>query len=112
MVPYYIALFAAIAISAVGNVLLKAGSGAEGFVAQLLRPATIVGFGFYGISAILYIVALRKIPLSVAAPSVALSYAIVAAVGWYWFKETLSPRQIAGIGAIILGVILLNGGNT
>ena len=59
-----------------------------------------------------YIVALRKIPLSVAAPSVALSYAIVAAVGWYWFKETLSPRQIAGIGAIMVGVILLNGGSS
>ena len=108
-VPYAL-LFTAIALSAVGNVLLKSGAGAEGFVDQLLRPATIVGFVFYGVSALLYIVALRRIPLSIAAPSVALSYALVAAVGYFWFKETLSPRQIGGIAAIVVGVMLLNQG--
>jgi small multidrug resistance pump len=108
MLPHYLALFTAIALSAVGNVLLKAGAGAEAFVDQILRPATIVGFVFYGVSAVLYIIALRKLPLSIAAPSVALSYALVAAVGYFWFRESLSPRQIGGIAAIVVGVMLLN----
>lgn len=110
MLIHYVALAVAIALSAGGQVLLKTGASAEGFIEQALRPGTIIGLGFYGVSAVLYIIALRKIPLSIAAPSVAISYALVAAIGYFWFSETLSPRQIAGIGAIVVGVLLLNQG--
>ena len=66
MLLFYLALAAAILAGVAGQLLLKAGADAETVWAQLLRPSTIVGLGFYGCGAFLYLIALRKIPVSVA----------------------------------------------
>ncbi len=60
---YWAILAAAIATSMAGQTLLKAGAAAETFLAQLLDWRTILGLGLYGGAAILYIVALRRIPM-------------------------------------------------
>jgi multidrug transporter EmrE-like cation transporter len=91
----------------VGQTLLKVGSGAPSFVAQLFDPRTILGLGLYGGSALLYIVALRKIPMSVALPCTAVSYVIIALIGHYGFAEPLGISKIAGIAMICLGVMML-----
>ena len=52
--------------------------------------------------------ALRKIPVSVAFPSVSLSYAIVAVLGHYLFGEPFGMKQIGGIVLIVGGVVLIN----
>ncbi len=101
------ALALAIATSMVGQTLLKVGSGAPSFVAQLFDPRTILGLGLYGGSALLYIVALRKIPMSVALPCTAVSYVIIALIGHYGFAEPLGISKIAGIAMICLGVMML-----
>ena len=108
MNPYWGALAGAIASSMVGQVLLKAGAGGEGgFLAQLFRPSTVVGLGFYGVGALLYIVALRKIPMSVALPCTAASYALIALVGWHFFGEAMGVQKLAAIALIMAGVALL-----
>jgi small multidrug resistance pump len=105
---YWIALAAAICTSLGGQVLLKAGAVAEGhFIAQLLRPTTIIGLAAYGGAALLYIIALRKIPMSVALPCTAASYVAVALIGHFMFGEELNPQKLAAIGLICGGVILL-----
>jgi drug/metabolite transporter (DMT)-like permease len=48
-------------------------------------------------------IALRKIPVSVAYPSVALSYALVAILGHFLFGETFGVKQMGGIALIIGG---------
>jgi len=111
MMPYWIALGAAICVSLGGQVLLKAGAigaAAEaGLIAQVLRWQTIVGLGFYGFSAMLYIVALRKIPMSVALPCTAASYIVVAIIGHFVFGEVLGMQRMAAIVLISAGVLLL-----
>lgn len=112
MTAYWIALAAAIATSLVGQILLKSGaSGAVaaqgGFLEQLLRPATMIGLVCYGGAALLYIVALRRIPMSVALPCTAASYAVIAVIGWAVFGESLGPAKIAAIALISAGVALL-----
>jgi multidrug transporter EmrE-like cation transporter len=105
---YWLALAAAICTSLVGQVLLKAGADGEGgFLAQLLRPATIVGLGCYGGAALLYIVALRRIPMSVALPCTAASYVAIALIGHFVFGEALGPQKVAAILLIAGGVALL-----
>ncbi len=104
------ALIAAIASSLVGQVLLKAGAEggtAQGVIEQLLRWQTVLGIGFYGAGALLYIMALRKIPMSVALPCTAASYAVIALIGWWFFQEPLGAQKIAAILLIIGGVALL-----
>ena len=108
MMPSWIALAAAIATSLFGQVLLKAGTlGEGGFLTQLFRWQTIIGLGAYGGAALLYIVALRKIPMSVALPCTAASYVAVALIGHFMFGEQLGAQKMAAIGLICGGVVLL-----
>ena len=108
MTPYWLALAAAISVSLFGQVLLKAGAGGEGgFLAQLFRPATMVGLVCYGGAALLYIVALRRIPMSVALPCTAASYVVIALVGHFDFGEALGPQKVMAILLISAGVVVL-----
>jgi len=110
MTIYYVALALGILTGIGGQVLLKTGASAPDFVSQLLRPSTLCGLALYGSAAFLYIVALRKIPVSVAFPSVSLSYAIVAVLGHFLFGEPFGIKQVAGIVLIVGGVALINQG--
>ena len=103
----WLALGLAIATSMAGQTLLKFGSGAPSFLAQLFDPRTIMGLGLYGGSALLYIVALRKIPMSVALPCTAVSYVAAAFIGYYAFAEPLGLAKLGGIAMICLGVMVL-----
>jgi len=108
MTVYYVALGIGILAGIAGQLLLKAGADAPDFVSQLLRPSTLAGLALYGSAAFLYIIALRKIPVSVAFPSVSLSYAIVAVLGHFLFGEPFGIKQIGGIVLIMGGVLLIN----
>lgn len=111
MMAYWLTLAAAICTSLVGQVLLKAGATGEGgFLTQLFRPTTVIGLGCYGGAALLYIVALRKIPMSVALPCTAASYVVIALVGHFMFGEALGLQKIAAILLISGGVVLLAAG--
>lgn len=108
----WLALAAAISTSLVGQVLLKTGANAAvgaggGLLDQLLRWPTLLGLGCYAGSAILYIVALRQIPMSVALPATAASYVVIAAIGFFVFNEPMPPQKLAAIGLIAAGVALL-----
>lgn len=104
---YWAVLLAAIATSMGGQTLLKAGAGAPDFIAQLLDWRTMVGLVLYGGAAMLYIVALRRIPMSVALPFTAISYVAAALIGHYAFHEALTLMHLAAIGLIMAGVFLL-----
>jgi multidrug transporter EmrE-like cation transporter len=108
MTLYYLALGIGILAGIAGQMLLKAGADAPDLMAQLLRPSTLCGLALYGSAAFLYIIALRRIPVSVAFPSVSLSYAIVAVLGHVLFGEPFGVKQIGGIALIVGGVVLIN----
>ncbi len=109
MTVYYVALGIGILAGIAGQMLLKAGADAPDFI----EPADCgrrrsAGLALYGSAAFLYIIALRKIPVSVAFPSVSLSYAIVAVLGHFLFGEPFGIKQIGGIVLIMGGVVLIN----
>ena len=108
MTPYYIALGIGILAGIGGQILLKAGADAPDFISQVLRPSTLCGLALYGSAAFLYIVALRKIPVSVPFPSVSVSYALVAILGHFLFGEPFGLKQIGGLALIMGGVVLIN----
>ena len=47
-------------------------------------------------------------PVSVAFPSVSVSYALVAVLGHFMFGEPFGLKQIGGIALIMGGVVLIN----
>ena len=71
---------------------------------------TILGLGIYGCAGIAYVVALNKIPVSVAFPSVAASYAIVALLAHFLWNEPLGWPQLGGIALIAGGIVLIHHG--
>ena len=112
MTAAWLVLAAAIVSSLVGQVLLKAGAhgavtASAGFLDQLLRWQTVIELACYGGAALLYIVALRRIPLSVALPCTAASYVAIALIGHFAFGEALGAQKLAAIALICGGVVLL-----
>jgi small multidrug resistance pump len=103
------ALALGILVGIAAQLLLKQGAmGGGNIVAQFMSPWTIGGLALYGIAAFFYVVALRAIPVSVAFPSVALSYVLVALLASFWFGESLGVAHIAGIVLIVVGVGVLH----
>jgi small multidrug resistance pump len=107
MILYWSVLAAAIATSMAGQTLLKAGSGEVDFLAQLLDWRTLLGLTLYGGAALLYIIALRRIAMSVALPCTAISYVAAALIGHYAFHEPLTVSHLAAIALITSGVVVL-----
>ncbi|MGH7014395.1 MAG: EamA family transporter [Stellaceae bacterium] len=109
LLPYYAALFGGILIAVCGQLLLKVGvQDTPDFVAQITDGFTIAGIGCYGAAALLYLIAIRKIPLSIAYPSVAVSYIVVALVAHFFWNETLTGGKVVAILLILAGVALLH----
>jgi small multidrug resistance pump len=111
MTVSWIFLWLAILISVGGQTLLKAGALARAhsadFIAQVLDPRTVAGLTLYVAATFLYIVALRRIPLSVALPCTAASYIAAVFVGHFLYDEAITPTHIAAVVVIGFGVVLL-----
>jgi multidrug transporter EmrE-like cation transporter len=104
---YWVLLGLAIVTSVAGQALLKAGAGAPDFISQLLQPTSMIGLCLYGGAALMYMVALRRIPVSVALPCTAVSYVAAALIGHYGYAEAMGATQIGAIGLICAGVVVL-----
>jgi small multidrug resistance pump len=111
LAPYYAALLAAIACGVLGQIVLKHGAArasGDGLFGLFLQPVTIAGLGVYFLAALLYIVALKRLPLSVANPSVAISYVVVALLAHYLWGEPFGLQQVAALGLITAGILVLH----
>jgi small multidrug resistance pump len=105
----YVSLAAAILLGIAGQIVLKSGAvAAPNLFAQFLSPLTIAGLAIYGLAGIAYVVALNRIPVSIAFPSVAASYAIVAVLAHYLWNEPLGWPQAGGIALIAGGILLIH----
>src|SRR5580698_4432482 len=105
----YLGLGAAILLGICGQIALKSAAfGAPSLAAQLFNPLTLLGLVIYGLASMGYIVALNRIPVSIAFPSVAASYAIVAVMAHFVWSEPLGLPQIGGIALIAAGVIVIH----
>lgn len=107
MSVYWLTLMLAICTSMAGQTLLKAAAGAPSFISQLFDPRTLVGLCLYGGAALLYIVALRRIPMSVALPCTAISYVAATLIGHYAFAEPLGATHFGALALICTGVVML-----
>jgi small multidrug resistance pump len=106
---YYLSLVGAILFGIGGQIALKSGAvSSPTLSAQFLNPLTLVGLAVYGLAAICYVVALKKIAVSVAFPSVAASYAVVAVIAHLLWSEPFGWPQFAGLLLIGSGIVLIH----
>jgi len=105
---HLLALAVSIGLTVLGQFFLKTGSLTKSDGLRLfLNPATLAGLFSYGFASLFYIVALKKIPLSVAYPSVSLSYVAVVVLAHFVWGEPLGLRQGVALVLIISGIALL-----
>jgi len=108
---HIIYLFFSIILAVLAQVLFKSfvlsKLNFENFFLSLLNIKLIFGFTLYLVSAIFYIIALQKIDLSVAYPTISISYIFLVLLSYILFGETLSLYKILGCILIMLGVSLI-----
>lgn len=71
----------------------------------------LLGFGFYGIGAIIMLVAYKFGSLSVLQPMLSLNYVLSIILAATILNEKITLIKIIGVFIIILGVILIGGGD-
>ena len=113
-------VFGCTLFGAVAQILIK--TGANGLapnptLSQLVvriftHPPLFAGYGLYGVSTILLVLALRHGELSLLYPVIALTFVWVTILSAIIFHESMNPLKLAGIAIIIGGVSILGKGST
>ena len=106
-------------LNAAAQLLLKAGTNAVGHfefhvdnlvpvgLKLALEPHILGGMACYAVSLVVWIMALSRVPVSIAYPMLSIGYVINAFVAWQWFGEALAAQKLLGIGFIVVGVFLV-----
>jgi multidrug transporter EmrE-like cation transporter len=101
-------VLAAVLLGTVAQLFLKAGTNVTPVGLGLaLEPRILAGVACYAVSLVVWVLALSKTPVSVAYPMVSLGFALNAVLAWWLLGESLTAMKMAGIGCIIVGVILV-----
>lgn len=112
-------VLAGVLLNAAAQLLLKAGTNRIGEFAFSLdnlvpigaKVATsapiLAGLACYGVSVVVWIMALSRVPVSVAYPMLSIGYVVNALAAWALFGESLAAQKLVGIGFIVVGVFLV-----
>ena len=73
----------------------------------LVVPSLWYALGAYGLSVVVWLVGLSRVPVSQAYPLLSLGYVINVGLAWWLLGEIPNAQRVAGIGIIILGVVLV-----
>ena len=112
-------LMLGVLLNAAAQLLLKAGTNRVGEFAFSLEnivpigarlvanPPILAGLGCYVVSVVVWVLALSRVPVSVAYPMLSVGYIVNAFAAWMLFGESLAAQKLIGIGFIIVGVFLV-----
>ncbi|MBI4981107.1 EamA family transporter [Candidatus Woesearchaeota archaeon] len=98
-------------IGAFGALLLKKSTDKYSFRKLLTSSLLITGLFLYGLSTILYVVALRREELSVLYPLVSTSYIWTTLLSVRFLGEKMNAWKYVGLVGIIIGVVLIGIGS-
>ncbi len=71
------------------------------------QPHILGGMVCYAFSLVVWIMALSRVPVSVAYPMLSIGYVVNAFAAWWLFGESLAAQKLIGIGFIVVGVWLV-----
>jgi multidrug transporter EmrE-like cation transporter len=117
----WLLLLGGVALNAAAQLLLKAATLRTGVLVSdsgqvkwsaatdLLgsRPLWL-GLTCYGISVLVWLGALSRVPVSIAYPMLSIGYVVNVAAAALLFGESVSTAKLAGIGLIVAGVFILS----
>ena len=71
-------------------------------------PSLWLALCAYGLSVIVWLVGLSRVPVSQAYPLLSLGYVINIGLAWWLLGEIPNVQRVAGIAIIIVGVVLVS----
>jgi drug/metabolite transporter (DMT)-like permease len=75
---------------------------------QLLTvPSLWYALTAYGLSVVVWIVGLSRVPVSQAYPLLSLGYVLNIGLAWWLFGEVPNAQRVIGVGVIVAGVVLV-----
>jgi len=107
----FLALIGAVLLSTSGQILLKKGAmliDPDRLIMTLVTNTPLIGgLGCYLFSTALYVTALRKLDLSIAYPSTALSYVILIGASSLLYGEAITWQKIIGLAMVLGGLAMI-----
>lgn len=115
----FMLILAGVLLNAAAQLLLKAGTNAVGHfefhldnlipigLKLAFQPYIMGGMLCYAISLVVWIMALSRVPVSIAYPMLSIGYVINAVIAHFWFSELLAAQKLVGIGFIVIGVFIV-----
>lgn len=101
---------------AVGQILFKHAADTNPPLRQAADVVGLAGNSYlwlallvYGGATIYWIYLLQQMPLTRAYPFAALGFLLVPAFAWLAFGDTITPRYLAGVLFVVLGLYLAGG---
>lgn len=107
-------------LNAAAQILMKAGTNAVGYFEFSARNVLPIGWKLatewhivtalfcYALSVVVWILALSRVPVSIAFPMLSMAYVVNAIAAWWLLGEAFNPTKLAGMAVIILGVVILS----
>ncbi|MDO8463701.1 MAG: EamA family transporter [Gallionella sp.] len=113
-------IFVGVMLNAAAQILMKAGTNAVGHFEFSMENILPIGLKLavewhivtalfcYALSVVVWILALSRVPVSIAFPMLSMAYVVNAVAAWYLLGEPFSSTKLVGMGVIILGVIIIS----
>ncbi|TAH50715.1 MAG: hypothetical protein EYC68_12825 [Chloroflexota bacterium] len=84
------------------------GNAVRGVLPRIVRnPFIWVGFTGFGLGALFWLAVLSRVPLSIAYPTLALSYFVVVIEARLFLHERVTWKRMLGVTIIVLGVVIV-----
>ena len=113
-------IFVGVMLNAAAQILMKSGTNAIGYFEFSTENILPIGWKLatewhivaalfcYALSVVIWILALSRVPVSIAFPMLSMAYIVNAVAAWYLLGEAFSLTKVIGMGVIILGVVILS----
>lgn len=110
-------ILVSVALGSVGQLFLKSGMsnvkmgvGLSSFASAIQaipNPMVLTGFFLYGISSVIWLVVLKRAPLSLAYPMISMGYVVVVLLSALILRERITAPTVLGLILICGGVTLI-----
>jgi drug/metabolite transporter (DMT)-like permease len=88
--------------------LIVPGGGTWNRALELIAvPSLWFALSAYGLSVVVWLVGLSRVPVSQAYPMLSMGYVINIGLAWWLLGEVPNAQRVLGIGIIVAGVVLV-----
>ena len=88
--------------------LVAPGGGNIDRALQLMTvPSLWFALSAYGLSLVVWLVGLSRVPVSQAYPLLSMGYVINIGLAWWLLGELPNTQRVIGVGVIVVGVVLV-----